>query len=354
MTLYHFRWLRVLALSSVVLTAYGLTFLIAACAGEEAATLTPTGVETPGSLTIYSGRSESLVGPIIKQFGESTVIKVAVKYAGTSQLAAVLLEEGANSPADVFFAQDPGGLGAVESLLATLPDSTLALVPAWARSGDGKWVGLSGRARTLVYNTETLTEAGLPDDLTGLTDPKWKGRIGWAPTNASFQVMVTAMRKLWGEEMTREWLEGMQANQPKGYPNNTSQVAAAGAGEIHVGLVNHYYLHRFLATEGEEFAARNYHVRDGGPGALVMVAGAGVLATSENRAAAERFVEFMLSPLAQQYFASQTYEYPLVGGVKTHRVLVPLDQINQPSIVAADLADLEGTQQLLRETGVLP
>ena len=343
-------------LSPFVLALFGLVFLLAACTDDATPTPTPTVAvtETPGSLTIYSGRSKSLVGPIIKQFGEATGVEVAVKYAGTSQLAATLLEEGANSPADVFFAQDPGGLGAVESLLATLPRSLLAQAPAWAKSADGKWVGLSGRARTLVYSTDELAEADLPNDLTGLTDPKWKGRIGWAPTNASFQVMVTAMRRLWGEETTRTWLEAMQANEPKVYPKNTPQVAAAAAGEIHIGLVNHYYLHRFLATEGDDFAARNYHLPSGGPGALVMVAGAGVLSTSQNRAAAERFVEFMLSTVAQQYFVSQTFEYPVVEGVKTHRVLVPLDQINQPSISLADLADLEGTQQLLRDTGVLP
>ena len=319
-----------------------LTILLAGCGGDEK------------TLTIYSGRSESLVGPIIQQFSEATDIKVAVKYGSTPQLAATLLEEGDRTPADVFFAQDPGGLGAVEEMLASLPAEILNRVPDWARSPQGRWVGISGRARTVVYNTEKLTEADLPDDLWGLTDPEWRGRIGWAPTNASFQTMVTGMRALWGEEKTRQWLEGIQANRPQVYPKNTPQVAAVAIGEIDVGLVNHYYLHRFLAEEGESFSARNYHPRGGGPGAMIMVAGAGILSPSDNRENAEKFLEFMLSLVGQQYFTGQTFEYPLVDGVKTPRDLVPLSEINHPNIPMRDLADLKGTQDLLRELGILP
>ncbi len=311
-------------------------------------------ISEPQTLVIYSGRSESLVDAIIQQFSQATGVEVEVKYAGTSQLAATLLEEGGNSPADVFFAQDPGGLGAVEGMLSTLPDRVLSRVPDWARSPQGKWVGLSGRARTVVYNPERISEDELPDDVWGFVNPEWKGRIGWAPTNASFQTMVTAMRALWGEEKTTEWLEGVQANNPTIYPKNTPQVAAVASGEIDVGLVNHYYLFRFLAEEGEDFAARNYHPRAGGPGATVMVAGAGILDSSDNKDAAEKFLEFMLSRVGQQYFAGQTFEYPLVEGVNTPHVLVPLDEINHPSIPLKDLTDLAGTQQLLRETGVLP
>jgi iron(III) transport system substrate-binding protein len=313
-----------------------------------------TGDASAGSLIVYSGRSENLVDPIIRQFAQETGIAVSVKYASTPQLAATLLEEGIRSPADVFFAQEPGGLGAVRELLSVLPASALDRVPDWAKASDGTWVGVSGRARTLVYGTEEVSETALPSDIEGLTDPRWKGRLGWAPTNASFQTMVTAMRVLWGEERTREWLGGIQANKPQVYPNNTSQLAAVASGEIDIGMVNHYYLHRFLAEEGNEFPARNYHVRNGGPGALVMVAGVGVLSTAGNRESAELFVEFLLSIVTQQYFTNQTFEYPVVMGVGTTQVLKPLEEINQPSITPADLADLEETQRLLRETGILP
>ena len=307
-----------------------------------------------GSLVLYSGRGASLVDPIIQEFASLTGIDVQVKYAGTASLAATLLEEGDRSPADVFYAQDPGGLGAVESMLGTLPADTLANVPEWARSPQGRWVGISGRARVLVYNPDRLSERELPTSIEGLADPKWKGRIGWAPTNGSFLTMVTGMRKLWGEERTRAWIEGMVANEASIYPKNTPQVEAAASGEIDVGLVNHYYLHRFIAEEGEAFPARNYHPTAGGPGSLVMVSGAGVLATAENGENARRFVDFLLSTVAQQYFAGQTFEYPLVEGVLTNHLLTPLDEINRPDIRLADLSDLEGTTDLLRAAGALP
>ncbi|MEK7806733.1 MAG: iron ABC transporter substrate-binding protein [Chloroflexota bacterium] len=342
-------WLVELALLSVIL---------AACGGGAEAPATTAPSQATGSaariLTIYSGRSKVLVEPVIGQFSKATGIQVSVKYAGTPQLAATLLEEGDKTPADIFLAQDPGGLGAVEHLLAPLPGSILGQVPVWAVSPEGRWVGLSGRARTVVYNTDRLTEADLPDDIFGFIDPRWKGRIGWAPSNSSFQTMVTAMRAVWGQEKTRRWLEGIQATGPRVYPNNTSIVAAAAAGEIDVGFVNHYYLHSFLAEQGESFKARNYHPRAGGPGAIVMVAGAGILANSQHRESAERFLEFMLSPVAQQYFATQTFEYPVVEGVKTGRALVPLSAFNRPDIPAKDLMDLGGSQTLLRDTGILP
>ena len=334
----------ILGMMAIVLGAVVVAFSAACGSGEGEA----------GSLTIYSGRSETLVDPIIRQFADATGVDVRVKYASTSQLAATLLEEGDNSPADLFFAQDPAGLEAVGELLATLPTGILEQVPEWARSSQGKWVGISGRARTVVYNSNLLHEDDLPDDLFGFADPKWKDRIGWAPTNASFQAMVTAMRAVWGEDLTRRWLEGIQANDPKVYPKNTPQVAAVAAGEIDVGLVNHYYLFRFLAEEGESFPARNYHPRSGGPGAMVMVAGAGVLSTSDNPETAEKFLNFMLSEVGQLYFTTQTFEYPLVEGVKTHSLLVPLERLNIPDIPARGLEDLKETQQLLRETGVLP
>ena len=183
-------------------------------------------------LTLYSGRSESLVAPIIEQFTEETGIEVQVRYGGTAEMAATILEEGENSPADLFWAQDPGGLGAVAEagLFAELPEDLLGRVSTAFRSPEGTWVGISGRGRVVVYNTDTYAAGDLPDDIWDFTDPKWSGQLGWAPTNGSFQVMVTAMRQVWGEEMTREWLAGIVANNAVIYENNTSIVAAVGAG----------------------------------------------------------------------------------------------------------------------------
>jgi iron(III) transport system substrate-binding protein len=314
---------------------------------------------TTEKLIIYSGRSESLVQPIIDQFEEATNIDVNVRYGSTSEMAGVLLEEGEKSPADIFFAQDPGGLGAVQAadLLAPLPEEILGKVPPRFAAAAGDWLGVSGRARTVVYNTDVIgnPEDELPADMFGFTEPGWNGRIGWAPSNGSFQAMVTAMRATWGDEKTREWLLGIQANDPVVYPKNTPIVAGTAAGEVDVGFVNHYYLHRFLVEEGEEFPARNYFLPGGGPGSLIMVSGAGILKGAQNRENAEKFLSFLLSVPGQQYFASQTFEYPVVEGVAISSMLPALEELNSNAvdIPLADLADLQGTQDMLLEIGII-
>jgi iron(III) transport system substrate-binding protein len=317
------------------------------------------GLGDPGRLVIYSGRSESLVAPIIDQFAQATGIRVDVRYGSTAEMAGVLLEEGARSPADIFYAQDPGGLGAVANagLLASLPESTLSRVPASFADRNGQWVGISGRARTVVYNTDAIADptTDLPQELEGFTDPEWRGRLGWAPGNGSFQAMVTGMRAMWGDERTAEWLRGIQANQPIVYEGNTPIVSAVGAGEIDAGFVNHYYLYRFLAEQGESFPARNYFLPGGGPGSLIMVSGAGILNSAANAANAQRFVDFLLSVPAQQYFAAQTFEYPLVEGVATAPGLPPLADLDAQAadIDLSQLADLQGTQDMLIDLGII-
>lgn len=305
------------------------------------------------SLTVYSGRSETLVKPIIDRFVDHTGIEVVVKYASTTELVSTLLEERSKSPADLFLAQDPGGLGAVDEMFALLPEATLDGLPIWARSDDGTWVGLSGRARTVVYNTSVVNIIDFPTDLRGFTDPVWKGRVGWAPRNGSFQTMVSAMRHLWGEDETKDWLEEMYLNDAQEYSNNSSQVVAVAAGEIDVGLVNHYYLHRLLAEKGELDAA-NHHLVKGGPGSLIMVAGIGILNTSSNLSNAQKFIEFMLSDEAQQYFAEKTFEYPVITSVQIRPDVAALGNINNPVVPLAKLADLKGTQTILREVGLIP
>lgn len=321
-------------------------------AGQEEAAA--PAAEDDGPLVIYSGRKESLIGPLIERFQEQSGIAVEMRWGDTAPLAATLLEEGEASRADVFFAQDPGGLGAVETLLAPLPESLLTLAPSAFRDPAGRWVGVSGRSRVLVYNRDTVKPADLPADLEDLTLPAWKGRVGWAPTNASFQAMVTAMRKLQGEDETRRWLEGMLANEPVAYESNAPVVAAVGAGEVEIGLVNHYYLHRFLVEEGPDFPARNHFMQGGGPGSLVLVSGAGVLARSTRKAQAEAFIAFLLSEASQRFLADESWEYPVVASVPGPEDLPSLAELKSPALPLADLADMEGTLTLLRETGVLP
>ena len=321
-----------------------------------AASTDSTAPADAGSLIVYSGRSESLVGPLIEQFAAATGIDVQVRYGSTPEVAAALLEEGTNSPADVFFAQEPGGIGAVANagLLAPLPDEITGQVLENFRAPDSSWVGVAGRARVVVYNTEMLMPEDLPADIAEFTDPAWAGRIGLAPTNASFQVMVTAMRVLWGEEETKAWLEGIVANKPVIFEGNAPIVEAVGNGEIEVGFVNHYYLYRFLAEQGDEFPARNYFLPSGGPGSLVMVAGAGRLANGANEANALTFIDYLVSQAAQEYFTTQTNEYPMIAGVVEPQGLTPIAELNAPDIALTDLADVQGTAALLQEVGLLP
>jgi iron(III) transport system substrate-binding protein len=307
------------------------------------------------SLTMYSGRSAELVGPIIDQFIEETGMDVQVRYGDTAELAATILEEGENSPADIYFAQDAGALGAVaeEGLLTELPEEILSPIDERFKSPDGEWVGISGRARVVAYNTEALSEGDLPDSILDFTDPEWEGRIGWAPTNGSLQAFVTALRVTEGEDGAREWLEGIQANDPSVYEDNSTTLEAVAAGEVDVGFVNHYYLFQAIEEQGEDFGARNHYLTNGDPGALVNVAGAGILGTSDNVEESEQFIEYMVSEEAQQYFADETFEYPLIEGVETNEELVPLSEIETPDIDLSNLDDLDGTLELMRETGVL-
>jgi len=304
---------------------------------------------------VYSGRSEELVGPIIERFEEESGIEVQVRYGDTAELASTISEEGENSPADVFFSQDAGALGAVSDrgLLRELPENVLNRVEERFKDPNGRWVGTSGRARVVAYNTEALSDEDLPDSILDFTDPEWEGRIGWAPTNGSFQAFVTALRLIEGEDTAREWLEGIQANEPRRYENNLAIVEGVASGEIDVGFVNHYYLFQLRKERGEGVEARNHYFQNGDPGALVNAAGIGILNTTDNPAEAEEFLNFMLSEEAQRYFADETFEYPLIEGVPINEELIPLSEIETPNIDLSNLDDLEGTLDLLRETGVL-
>jgi iron(III) transport system substrate-binding protein len=325
---------------------------MATMAPDEAASPTAMGDE---SITVYSGRSEELVGPLLQQFQDATGIEVEARYGDTAEMANLILTEGQNSPADVFFAQDAGALGAVaeQGMLAPLPEQTLdAVADDRFKSPNGEWVGVSGRARVVAYNTENLAEADLPDSIFGFTEPEWSGRIGWAPTNGSFQSFVTALRILEGEDRAREWLEGIQANEPHVYDGNSAALEAVAAGEVDVAFINHYYLFQRLAEDPNTTAA-NHFLTGGDPGALVNAAGAGILATAPNPDGATTFVDYLLSAEAQEYFANETYEYPLIDGVEADPALPALSEIETPEIDLSDLSDLEGTLELLQEVGIL-
>lgn len=309
--------------------------------------------EPEGPLTVYSGRSEALVGPIIERFSQDTGIEVETRYGDTAELAALLLEEGARSPADLFFAQDAGALGAVAAadLLGTLEADVVSRVPGLFRDAESRWVGVSGRARTAAFTTAEDLE--LPDSILGFSDPAWSGRLGWAPANGSFQSVVTAMRVSLGEEAARAWLEGILANEPVAYPSNSAAVEGVAAGEVDVVFVNHYYLLQLLTERGDEYPVAQKFFGRGDLGSLVNVAGIGRLATTDQPGAADAFIDYLLSEPAQRYFAERSFEYPLVDGVAADGRLPRLADLDTPDLDLSDLADLQGTVELLRDVGAI-
>lgn len=339
-------WVRRAALTVSVFAAGGI---VAGCGGDGSSE------SNENSLTVYSGRAESLVGPLFDRFTEETGIPLEVRYGESAELAATIIEEGENSPADLYFSQDAGSLGAAENegLLQPLPPSLLKEVPTDFQSPEGEWVGTSGRARILAYNTDVLSESDLPESVLDLTDPEWEGRVGWAPTNASFQAFVTAMRETEGEDVAQAWLEGMVENDPVAFADNETARDAVAAGETDLALINHYYIAQAREEEGDDYPVDAYFPPGGDVGSLINVAGIGELATTDQSKEARELIGFLLEPESQEFFTDGVKEYPLTPGAELDSELVPLTEIEQPDIELSDLADLPGTLELLEETGAL-
>lgn len=310
-----------------------------------------------GRLNIYSGRSEALVKPILEEFTKASGIKLNVRYGDTAAMAAQLLEEGAESPADVFFAQDAGALGAVakRGLFAQLPDDVLNKVQPAYRARAGQWVGVSGRSRVFVYNRNQIPAAELPKSVFELTDPKWRGKIGIAPNNGSFQAFVTALRVQHGDAKARDFLNGLKANEPQIRENNVLILVDVDEGRLAGGLINHYYAFNRAKEKGttiEALTAQLHFFPDGDTGALVNVAGVGVLRKAGTDSDARKLVDFLLGTQAQTYFAQQTSEYPLVAGPPVTAGLPVLDALQAPDIDLNDLDTLQTTVQMIKDAGL--
>lgn len=332
----------------------GLAATVAALAVAGGAATAPTQAT---SLTVYSGRDEKLVKPIMDRFMKETGIELNVRYGSSTSLATALIEEGARSPADVFWATESGTLGlvAARGLLKRLPQSTIGKVPSRFSTRSRRWVGTSGRARVLAYNTQALTPAELPRSVWALTNPRWKGKVGLPPTNGSFQAFVGAMLHLHGEDRTRDWLRGLRDNDVKFFPSNTTTVQAVARGDVQVGLVNHYYLYNLLADD-PSLPVKNHWFRAGDPGALVLAAGASIVAATEKDVAAQRFIDFLLSKWAQRFIARGpgAAEYPLIKGVSPRPGLPALTAIKGPQYSLGRLAaDLPAAVKLLLEVGYI-
>ena len=329
--------------------------LVAASCGDDGGAAGSPG--EGGSLTVYSGREEEFVASLFERFEADTGIHVDVRYGDSAELAATLVEEGDASPADVFFSQDAGSLGAVAEagLFAEIDPETLNRVEERFRSPDGLWVGTSGRGRVAVYNTEALDASQLPASILDFADPRWEGRIGLPPTNSSFQAHVAAMMLTIGEGPTRDWLEGLMANGVRFYEDNAATTRAVAAGEIEVGLVNHYYKFEVEAEDGS-LPIANHYFESGDPGSFVNTAGVGILASADHDEAARTFVDFVTGEAGQSWVATETWEYPVAPGYEPSVDILAISRFVGPES-QVDLSDLgpalPGALQLLAEVGMV-
>ena len=342
-------------LSVAALVAGATIFALSGCtqAAEPAVTATET---SDNAFTLYSGRDEALIQPLIDQFEETSGISVEVRYGNTAELGALLLEEGDATPAQVFLAQDAGALGALANadLFATLPAETTDAVPAGFTTTDDTWVGVTGRARVIAYDSEAMSAADVPTSVDAFTDPSWSGKFGIAPTNASFQAFVTAYRVLNGEEAADEWVAAVAANSPVIFDSNRAILAAVNDGVIQAGLINHYYWFAQAAETGEaNMRAQLSYPEAGDAGSIVNVTGAGLLSGAVEDANALEFIAYLVGAEAQQYFVDETYEYPLITGIDAPAGLPALDSLVNPDLDLADLDTLADTQALLGKHGLI-
>lgn len=313
----------------------------------------PAEPETEG-ITLYSGRIATAIGGAVDIYEARADRDVQVRFADTADLAATIVEEGGNSPADVFFAQEPGAIGVVadRDLLAKLPPDILNRVPARYRDPDGRWVGVTGRARIMAYG-DGVRRSELPDSPLELTDERWRGRVAWGPATSSLQEYVTALRLTYGDDATREWLTGMVANDAQAYPNNVAIRDAIANGEADVGLINHYYVAQAIAAEGPDYPVHVYFPPKG-LGSLLLLTSAGVLESSDRKEEAFDFVRSLLSPESQRFFTSSSKEYPLAKSARPDPTLaVPLAEIPSPPGDQADVTELQATVEMMQEAGAL-
>jgi iron(III) transport system substrate-binding protein len=310
--------------------------------------------ETEG-ITLYSGRIPAAIGPAVDMYEAEADRDVQVRFAETADLAATLVEEGDASPADAFFAQEPGAIAAVAEagLLTKLPRDILDRVPPRFRDPEGRWIGVTGRARVIAYNQDVVEESELPPSPFGLTDPNWKDRVGWSPATSSMQEYVTALRARYGDERTKQWLEEMVDNGAVSFPDNVTIRDAIAKGEIDVGLINHYYVAQAIAEEGPDYPVVVYFP-PGGLGSLMLLTSVGVLESSDRSDEALAFVRSLLSPRSQAFFTSSSKEYPLAKGVEPDPSLsVPIGEIPVSDSSLVDLKELQGTIELMKEAGAL-
>ena len=303
-----------------------------------------------GELTVYSGRGEFLVGELVSYIDDLyDDLDLTVRYNNSTDHVNAIINEGEGSPADVFYSVNAGSLGALadEGRTQALPSEVTEKVREEFRTE--QWVGTSGRARTVPYNTEEFSEEDLPDDIMAYPE-EFEGDLGWAPSYGSAQAFITAMRLLEGEDATRDWLEAMVERGAVTYPDEFRTCQEIADGTIDAAFTNHYYIQRVL--DGNPNASIATAFTEGDAGAVFNVAGAAVVDTASDADLASNFVRHLLSSEAQDYFARSTFEYPLIPEVEPIGDLPTIDELDVPDIDLTELSNLEPTVDLMREAGV--
>jgi iron(III) transport system substrate-binding protein len=338
----------------------GKLSLIGALLAALALTLSACGGSSTGhggtAITLYNGQHEQTTAALVAAFEKQTGITVNVRTGDEAELGDQILQEGSSSPADVFYTENTPVLEALREhgLLAPVERSTLASVPSRYDSAQGDWVGVSARVSVLVYNTSEIKPSQLPSSILELAEPKWKGKVGFAPSETDFQPLITSIVKFDGKTAAESWLKGLQANS-KTYPDNETVVAQVNNGESAVGLINHYYWFRLRAEigAGAMHSALHYYAAES-PGDLVDVSGAAVLKSSSHRAAAQKLLAFLVSHAGQETIArSHSYEYPLRPGVAPYPGLRPFAQLKPAPLTPAELGDGSEALALEQKLGLL-
>jgi len=307
-------------------------------------------------ITLYNGQHEQTTAILAQAFEHESGIKVNIRSGDEATLGNQIIQEGSSSPADVFYSENTPVLEALRErgLLATVRASTLAAVPSREDSAQGEWVGVSARVSVLVYNTSQLTPPQLPGSILELAEPKWKGKVGFAPSETDFQPLITSIVKRDGTAAAERWLKGLQSNS-RTYPDNETVVAQVNNGESALGPINHYYWFRLRDELGASDMHSALHYYDpGDPGDLEDISGAAILKSSSHQADAQAFLAFLVSRKGQEAIArSHSYEYPLRAGVAAAPGLRPLAEIDPVQLTPAELGDGSAPLALEQKLGLL-
>jgi iron(III) transport system substrate-binding protein len=309
------------------------------------------------TLTLYSAQHPQVDAMLTAEFTKETGIKVLVREGEGPDIAAQILQEGADSPADVFLTENSPELNLLDEkgLLAPVDPATLKQVPGPYSAADGHWLGVLARENVLAYNPALILETALPASLLDLAKPEWKGKLGFAPSDADFLPLVSAVIKQYGKTEALAWLNGLKANGTV-YQDDEGAVAAVARGSVAVAIINNYYWYRLETDLGpEKIDSRIYHFKDGDIGGLINISGAAVLKSSKNPAAAQRFLAFLVSPKAQSMLGKSDidYEYPLRPGVPPNAKLTPFKDLQPPAINVSQLGDDQVAGALLQQAGLI-